>query len=104
VVAFCGAAEDGMGFFQIQAARSNQIVNPAQALFAALITVETGEVNAKVISSELARIIPVHWDWEVQELGNKSFMVPFSSKEELERMIAIHTITTRNKEGIITFQ
>jgi hypothetical protein len=103
-VAFCGAAEDGMGFFQIQAARSNQIVNPAQASFATLITVETGEVNAQLISSELARIIPVCWDWEVQELGNKSFMVPFLSKEELERMITIHTITTRNKEGTITFQ
>jgi hypothetical protein len=65
---------------------------------------ETGEVNAQLISSELARIIPVRWDWEVYELGNKSFMVPFLSKEELERMIAIHTITTRNKEGTITFQ
>jgi hypothetical protein len=102
-VAFCGAAEDGMCFFQIQATRGNQIVNPAQASFAALITVETGEVNAQLISSELERIIPVRWDWEVQELGNKSCMVPFSSKEELERMIAIHTITTRNKESTITF-
>jgi len=26
-VAFCGAAEDGMGFFQIQAARNNHIVD-----------------------------------------------------------------------------
>jgi hypothetical protein len=61
-VAFCGAAEDGMGFFQIQAARNNQIVNSAQVSFAALITVETGEVNAQLIRSELARIIPVRWD------------------------------------------
>jgi hypothetical protein len=103
-VAFCGAAEDGMGFFQIQAVRSNQIVNPTQVSFAALITVEMGEVNARLIHSELARIIPVRWDWEVQDLGNKSFVVPFPSKEEPERMIAIHTITTRNKEGTITFE
>jgi hypothetical protein len=40
----------------------------------------------------------------VQDLGNKSFVVPFSSKQELERMIAIHTITTRNKEGTLTFE
>jgi hypothetical protein len=66
--------------------------------------VETGEVNAQLISLELARIIHVRWNWEVQELGNKSFMVPFPSKEELERMMAIHTITTRGKEGTITFQ
>jgi hypothetical protein len=104
VVAFCGAAEDGMGFFQIQAARSNQIVNPAQVSFAALITVKTGEVNAQLIRSQLARIIPVRWDWEVQDLGNKFFVVPLPSKEEPERMIAIHTITTRNKEGTITFE
>jgi hypothetical protein len=64
-VAFYGAAEDGMGFFQIQAARSNQIVNSAQISFVALITVETGEVNAQLIRSELAMIIPVRWDWEV---------------------------------------
>jgi hypothetical protein len=31
-------------------------------------------------------------------------VVPFPSKEELERMIAIHTITTRNKEGTLTFE
>jgi hypothetical protein len=93
-----------MGFFQIQAARSNQIVNSAQVSFAALITVEMGEVNAQLIRSELARIIPVRWDWEVQDLGNKSFVVPFPSKEELERMVAIHTITTRNKEGTLTFE
>jgi hypothetical protein len=103
-VAFCGAAEDGMGFFQIQAVRSNQIVNSSQVSFAALITVEMGEVNAQLIRSELARIIPVRWVWEVQDLGNKSFVVPFLSKEELERMIAMHTITTRNKEGTITFE
>jgi hypothetical protein len=102
-VAFCGAAEDGMGFFQIQAARNNKIVN-AQVSFAALIIVETGKVNAQLIRSELARIIPVRWDWEVQDLGNKLFVVPFPSKEEMERMIAIHTITTRNKEGILTFE
>jgi hypothetical protein len=66
--------------------------------------VETGEVNAQLIRSELARIIPVRWDWEVQDLGNKLFVVPFPSKEEMERMIAIHTITTRNKEGILTFE
>jgi hypothetical protein len=58
---------------------------------------ETGEVNAQLIRSELARIIPVRWDWKVKELGSKSFVVPFPSNEELERMVAIHTITTRNK-------
>jgi hypothetical protein len=45
-VAYCGAAEDGMGFFQIQTARNNQIVNPVHSSVAALITVEASEVSA----------------------------------------------------------
>jgi hypothetical protein len=51
----------------------------------------------------LARIIPVRSDWEVQQLGAKSFVVPFPNKEELDRMIAIDTFTTKNKEGTISF-
>jgi hypothetical protein len=39
----------------------------------------------------------------VQELESNSFVVPFPSKEELERMVAIHAITTRNKEATLIF-
>ena len=102
-VAYCGAAEDGMGFFQIQAARNNQIVMPVVSSAAALVTVEMREVSAQLLRSELARIIPIRWDWEVQTQGDKSYVVPFPSKEELERMIAIGSITTKNKEGTIVF-
>ena len=77
---------------------------PAESSVAALITVEVGEVSAQLLRSELARIIPVHWDWEVQEQGPKSFVVPFPSMDELEQMIAIRTITTKNKEGTIIFE
>jgi hypothetical protein len=78
-------------------------VDTFQSSTAALITVEAGEVYAQLLKIELARIIPVRWDWEVQQLGAKSFVVPFPSKEELDRMIAIGTFTTKNKEGTITF-
>jgi len=64
-VAYCGAAEDGGGFFQIQAARNNQIVMPVHSAATALITVEAGEVSAHLLRSELSRIIPVRWAWEV---------------------------------------
>jgi hypothetical protein len=40
----------------------------------------------------------------VQEQDGKSFVVPFPSLEELERMIAIRTITTKNREGTIIFE
>jgi hypothetical protein len=63
-----------------------------------------GEVSAQVLQSKLARIIPVRWGWEVQEQGPKSFVVPFPNKAELERMTAIRTITTNNKEGTLVFE
>jgi hypothetical protein len=50
-----------MDFFQIQAARNNQIVTPIQTTVAALITVEAGEVSAQLLQTELARIIPIRW-------------------------------------------
>ena len=65
-VAYCGAAEDGLGFFQIQTARNNQIVHNIQSTVTALITVEAGEVSAQLLQAELARIIPVRWEWDVQ--------------------------------------
>ena len=103
-VTFCGAAEDGMGFFQIQTGKKHHIVDTFQSACAALITVEIGEVSTQLLQTELARIIPVRWDWEVQQLGAKSFVVPFPSKKELDRMMAIGTFTTKNKEGTITFE
>jgi hypothetical protein len=103
-VAYCGAAEDGLGFFQIQAARNNHIVSLVQSSVAALITLEAGQVSAQLLQVELARIIPIRWEWDVHEQGPQSFVVPFPSKEELDRMIAIRAITTRNKEGTLFFE
>ncbi|KAJ1261733.1 hypothetical protein BS78_09G053700, partial [Paspalum vaginatum] len=60
-VAYCAAAEDGMGFFMIQQARPNQIVTVEVSEFAALVTVERGNVSAELLQSELARILPVQW-------------------------------------------
>jgi hypothetical protein len=61
--------------------------------------VESGEVSKELLLATLARIIPVPWRWEAQEEGHKCFIVPFPSKEELTRLVAVGTITTRNKEG-----
>jgi len=58
-VAYCAAAEDGMGFFMIQQARPNQIVTLEDSDFSALVTVEKGNVSAELLQSELARILPV---------------------------------------------
>ena len=36
--------------------------------------------------------------------GDKSYIVPFPCKEELERMVAIRNITTKNQEGTLRFE
>jgi len=54
--------------------------------------VDEGTVLADLLRSELARIIPVQWDWAVQENGDNSYLVLFPSKEELERMVAIQPL------------
>jgi hypothetical protein len=66
--------------------------------------VESGEVSKDLLLAMLARIIHVPWQWEVQEEGHKCFIVPFPSKDELTRMVAIGTITTRNKEGTFSIE
>jgi len=103
-VAYCAAAEDGMGFFMIQQARPNQIVTLEDSDFSALVTVEKGNVSAELLQSELARILPVQWTWSARVNGDKSYIVPFPCKEELERMVAIRNITTKNQEGTLRFE
>jgi hypothetical protein len=66
--------------------------------------VESGEVSKDLLLATLARIIHVPWQWEVQEEGHKCFVVPFPSKDELTHMVAIETITTRNKEGTFSIE
>ena len=40
----------------------------------------------------------------MQEHGEKAFIVQFPSKAELERIVAICTITTKNREGVLIFE
>ena len=40
----------------------------------------------------------------MQDHGDKAFLVPFPSKVELDRMVAIRTVTTKNKEGVLIFE
>jgi len=93
-----------MGFFMIQQARPNQIVTLEDSDFSALVTVEKGNVSAELLQSELARILPVQWTWSARVNGDKSYIVPFPCKEELDRMVAIRNITTKNQEGTLRFE
>jgi len=69
-----------------------------------LVTILEGDVSIELLKSELARILPVKWDWEVHEHGDKAFVVPFPCKVELDRMVAIGSVITRHKEGVLLFE
>lgn len=53
---------------------------------------------------ELARILLVQWEWSVEEHGKKEFIVPFASKVELDRLVAIKRIPTDNNERVLFFE
>jgi hypothetical protein len=103
-VAYCAASDVNGGFFHIHAANEHDIVSTDFSPVAALIKVESGDVSKQLLLSTLAQIVPVPWHWEAQDEGHKCFIVPFPSKEELTTMVAVGTITTKNKEGTFSIE
>jgi hypothetical protein len=91
-VAYCAASDDNGGFFHIQAANEHDIVSTDFSPTTALIKVVSGDVSKQLLLAMLAQIVPVPWRWEAQDEGHKCFSVPFPSKEELTRMVAVGTI------------
>ncbi|KAL5669075.1 hypothetical protein ACJX0J_021296, partial [Zea mays] len=53
--------------------------------------------------SEMARLIPVRWQWTVQAHSD-GFVVPFPSIVELQRMVAVKYVHTAGGEGIMLIQ
>lgn len=99
---FCGLAGGGLGVFHIP---YNGAVNPPKRVSAtALIRIVEGNVPATLVSSELARLIPVKWDRTVKEHGKNTFIVPFPCQVELQRMVAIGSVTRKGKEGVMEFE
>ena len=74
---FCGLAGDGLGFFHIPVDGAKPTIPPDHVSATALVTILEGEVSVELLKSELARILPVKWDWEVHEHGDKAYVVPF---------------------------
>ena len=101
---FCGLAGDGLGFFHIPVDGAKPTIARDHVSATALVTILEGDVSVELLKSELARILPVKWDWEVHEHGDKAFVVPFPCKVELDRMVAIGSIITKHKEGVLLFE
>jgi hypothetical protein len=88
---FCGLGGDGLGFFYIP--RPTIKALGARREFAtALIKIVEGSMNADLVKTNLERMIPMKWDWVVRQHNENSFIFPFPSKVELQRMVAIHRI------------
>jgi hypothetical protein len=52
----------------------------------ALVTISGGQITAKVLEDELAKLMRLEWKWEALAHGENSFLVPFPSEEEMRRM------------------
>lgn len=77
---------------------------PEREVATALIRIVEGDVSAELLKVELARILPVKWEWSLEEHKEKEFVVPFPSKVELDRLVAIKRIPTDNNEGVLYFE
>jgi hypothetical protein len=51
-----------------------------------LVTISGGQITAKVLEDELAKLMRLEWKWEALSHGENSFLVPFPSEEEMRRM------------------
>jgi hypothetical protein len=87
----CGFAVEGLGFFHTPHETSVKQRTEART---ALISVSDGEMSIQSIISELQRLIPGGWVWNVEALGPNSFKTVFPSRSELLRMVEwgpVHT-------------
>ncbi|KAJ1258874.1 hypothetical protein BS78_10G109100 [Paspalum vaginatum] len=101
---FCGLAGDGLGFLHIPYTSAAKAFTPQKISATAQITIVEGSVPADLVKKELARAIPVKWDWVVREHGTNSYIVPFPCQVELQRMISMKRLRTDNNEGVMLFE
>lgn len=101
--ALCGLVGDGLGFFHIRTDGAKPAAPPERMMATALFRIVEGGVSAELLKAELARILPVKWDWTVHEHKEKGIHCSFS-KVELGMLVAIKRIPTDNNEGVLYFE
>ena len=89
----CGYAVEGLGFYHIpQSVTPQQRSDPR----AAVIRVTDGTLTIPNVISELERLIPGKWKWNVESGGNSNtFKTLFPSKTELKRMAEWGVVQTK---------
>jgi hypothetical protein len=51
-----------------------------------LVTISGGQITAKVLEDELTKLMCMEWKWEALAHGENSFLVLFTSQEEMRRI------------------
>jgi hypothetical protein len=80
----CGYAVERLGFFHIPHELSQKQCSETRT---ALIRVLDGNLSIHNVISELERLIPGSWIWNVEDTRNNTFKTVFPSKSELMRMV-----------------
>jgi hypothetical protein len=77
----CGYDVSGLGFYHIPHAPISTVKSDNRT---ALVTVQGGSLSIQQLVSELSRLIPEKWIWNVTQQDTNSFVVPFPSRGDLQ--------------------
>jgi hypothetical protein len=92
MASLCGYAVDGLGFYYIPLPAGQKVKHESNV---ALIHITKGVLTVMNVTSELDRLIPSKWKWEVYDNGNNTFRTIFPSKVELQRMVEWGQVNTK---------
>jgi hypothetical protein len=81
----CGYDVSGLGFYHIPHGPISLGKCDNQTT---LVTVQGSTISIPQLVTELSRLIPAKWLWDVTQQDNKSFIVPFPSRGDLQRLVA----------------
>ena len=91
-----GYAVHGLGFYHIPHPPLPKAKRESKKV---LISVSEGVLNKDQIQSELQRIFPGKWQWEIKEHDDNSFIAEFPKKIEKQRAVAFGGADVR-AEGV----
>lgn len=97
----CGYDVAGLGFYHIPHAPMNMGKSDSRN---ALVTVQGGTLSIAPLVAELGRLIPERWNWNVTPQGNKTFVVPFPSRGDLQRSVAFRKAEIKEHNVSLHFE
>lgn len=80
-----GYAVMGLGFYHIPHPPLPRVKKDTKK---AQVSVVGGILSGEQLITQLKRVVPVKWNWELKDIGEGKFITQFPSKAELQRSIA----------------